>query len=388
MTGRIIGEVRMEIAVEDRQTLLSNKELIEALGYAVNDDGSLVTFTEMKPAGWQVTLGDQTTYTDTEGNFTIMVKEGGATEGAISPPTDTENVWTTFTVDDLVAEGKSPSEIVMAIEFLGPKFMDEGGECCPSLTSTKSMLKDNSYPTGSEVQCLDYDGPINKGQNGSLLAYLGSTCNTRVLAGCCPNEGGTPGQLLFPSLYTYSSCSNNHKGRWCQEVTSGDVVVTPIGETTVALGDEELVNVHNNACFGETHVSQTKEDLGGALVNDARYDGSKVKHYSGSSVLDFNYDATDWVLTYQAPKCVDSVDLKDEFQFEADGTTVTLTIGIKKENLWKFDSSVAIFSGEGVDISSGDEKCESLHVHGAHPCTGTDDPDPEHCGHGTVTQIF
>lgn len=397
MSGKVVLSVSMAISKGARSALLSNRSTFEALGIEIATDGSSVIFPSGTPAGWKVVLGDATTYIDKEGNFTITVVAGGATEGSISPPSE-EIAWTSFSVDDLKPEGQAPSSIVVEIDFQGGCCMEAGNACCqPAPTEGGLTLRprESTYPTGTETECLDYDGPVFTGDKTSEIAYLGSTCFNRVLAGCCPNEGGTPGQHFFPQFYTYASCNENHKGRFCQEVTPGDLVVTPQGQTLVDLDTSTPFNVHNNGCFGETHVQKTRDEIGGEFTIESYFDGSTVKHYRGQSVANFNYEGTDRTLTYVSPACVDSASLQDEYTFEADGETQSITIGLDPSGLWQFTSGASsgtIFSvnrsvEDGFTFGSSDLGCDGLHVHGNHPCTGEADPDPTGCGHGKVSPV-
>ncbi|MBI2981827.1 MAG: hypothetical protein HYY44_05995 [Deltaproteobacteria bacterium] len=400
MSGHLVVEITMPVPEGERSMLLANREQIEALGVAVAADGSSVIFPDVTPAGWKVTLGNESTFIDKKGDFTIDVVSGGATEGDIFPHSETVS-WGTFTVNqlELIAGGKTPSTITLALDFQGGCCMESGNACCeqPS-TSSSITLKEtlwSSYPTGKETTCLDYDGPVNTGNNGSVMAYLGSTCFKRVVAGCCPNEGGTPGQKLFPQFYTYASCSENHKGRFCQEVTPGDITLNPSEIVEVSLDEEEPITVHNNGCVGESNVRKRQDQLGGEFRTESFFDGSTVKHYEGQSIANYHYSGADRTLTYITPVCIGSADLKDKYTFQTDGESLTLTFQLDATNHYQFTSGASsgtIFNGnkateDGFTFGSVDVGCDSLHLHGNHPCTGEADPDPTGCGHGKIQAV-
>lgn len=421
------------IPEETRTLALSRRADIEAMNYTMAEDGSAIAFPDIIPAGWLVTLGDETALIDADGNFEIEVVTGGASEGEILHPAE-DQLAARFSVDQLVASGSTPTPIVIYQELLGGCCMTEGDSCCPSNSTPKSLqqqeetitavlrekfsfenislLKNSTkklyptepalrtYPTFNWGFCLLTDGPLTSVD--PLLGYFGSTCSTRVDQGCCTNEGGSflEGGLIALGVLTRISCVNNHKGRYCQELTPGDLTVSTEGENSVELGETLLVTVHNNACYGRTYVADNRS-LGGQLTGD-NYQGITIKHYTGTTGS-YSY-STDQFMHYEAPACISDAELaegiEDRFLFNADSAFVVSHFVLAKINLWRFNSGGQIFSrnragSDGFRISDPEEPnpdipgsgCDSYHVHGSHPCTGGADPDPTGCGHGRVTQI-
>jgi len=434
MRGSVCFEASMEIPEEERAAAIEGRETLEGLGITVADDGSSVSF-EANPGGWRVVLGDESAFVDFENNFSITVVDGGATEGTIFDPPG-EVPWAFFTVDQLVGEDEETTPIEIPFEIRGGCCMDADDPCCATADDLLAKLIPSpgaspaleialrpqtyrtlaaqtfTYPTGNETTCLDYDGPVLTGSNaseGNAINYLGSTCYLNVVNGCCANENGTIAFLVldradFERYFgNFENCANNHKGRFCQEITKGDVGWIPSGEIPVKLGETELFALHNNGCFGVTYITLDLERFGGEFSGD-KFDGLFVQHYEtggpAGALGGFAYQA-DQMLEYKAPKCVDSMqDVRDTYTARVDGYASSLTFELDVTNLWQFQDGTTIFSAvrggaDGFWIGDPEEPsesndfkgCDDFHVHGAHPCSGAADPDDKGCGHGKVTQV-
>ena len=388
------------------ERLLSEQGQGEVYLAICEEDGSTVAFPAISPAGWQITLGDESAFIDETGDFAIEVVEGGATEGRIVHPSEEEDV-AVFSVDQLAAEGETPTTIVISMEFQGGCCMTPEDGCCPtdSAESSASLIIDpksastsKTNPTFNWGFCLLTDGPLS--DVDSLLGYFGSTCSARVDAGCCPNEGGSflGGGAIALGVVKRTSCIDNHKGRYCQELLPGDLVVTPPGTlpgvVEVKLGEKLYLLVHNNGCFGKTYISKLLgSDLGG-IFKGTGYDGRVLKHYTGQKG-NWTY-FTDRAPYFKAPNCTDNLQAIDTYTFRAEGTSGFITFKIKMTNIWRFKTgSKQYFSGSTFTVSPSEppseendfKGCADNHMHGRHPCTGAEDPDPKGCGHGQVTQV-
>jgi hypothetical protein len=186
------------------------------------------------------------------------------------------------------------------------------------------------------VACLDYNGWIQTGERGdsSLLgaiSYVGSTCQMQVDIGCCDNEAASIrrqlGQIFEVNLGPLG-CTQNHSGRFCQQITSGDIAarakgaVARVGQRAdvyVQAAEMAPVDVHNNGCYGETHVTVREYGLGGVLLGTPFFDGATLEHHEGTGYL------VDRQIQYSAPvECPSDPDAVDVFDFEVDGAAATL----------------------------------------------------------------
>jgi hypothetical protein len=174
----------------------------------------------------------------------------------------------------------------------------------------------------SNSECEQTNGFVEEGdvvradsRPSSGFYFFGSTCFRFVAAGCCPNENATADlvnlpaailqfhlegfrsvrstffgdlsvNILDPALVPRDtkSCIDNHGGRQCQEVQIGDVsldfqvadkgpIVFPNSrELTVMVEPDEEVDfvLHNNGCFGVSHITATEDELGGTLLRTHR----------------------------------------------------------------------------------------------------------------------
>jgi hypothetical protein len=280
--------------------------------------------------------------------------------------------------------------VTLAVQSPGVEIPRDQSQTDPNQAQTQGPL--GTYPAGNQHCCRDFDGIPGDTETvlGTLLAYVDSTCDELVESGCCAGELGSIKNSVLSAvgLLTPVSCQQNHKGRYCQEVSQYDVAVqvdanvaipdSPVTKS-IRLGETKTVTVHNNGCFGETGVIKIVDTLRGVLTGDG-LEGGKVKHYSGPKTY-----VTDRPLTYAIGPC--SNDFagvpKDTFWFSTDGVTATLTFELATDNLWRFVPNGPIFSAHNRPIAQPDA-CSGTHVHGLHPCNGAPDPNPGECGHGIV----
>jgi subtilisin family serine protease len=248
-----------------------------------------------------------------------------------------------------------------------------------------------SYPSLTQQECLDEDGPApgttTAGIQDSYLYYLGSTCWQSMAAGCCLEENTEYGvakeklsqgaqwligilgeqlQSLVPALsdpliaaaqqqadFTFGSCYPMHRGRYCQELTKGDLLVVAPGETCgpqedgyrlcerdVQPGETIELTFHNNGCFGDTGVEIQRHEIPGELVRTDFYPAEAIEHWDreqyeanvhtgsadGKTRTTVSYDPdiyqVDRILIYAVPKDACKAGVRyDDYLFTADGTT-------------------------------------------------------------------
>jgi hypothetical protein len=211
----------------------------------------------------------------------------------------------------------------------------------PPKITTEFGTYPNEDPGAAQVACLDYDGFIeshtDRGDSSEtgVIAYPGSTCNLQVSIGCCDNEAADIGRqvasVVSPTRFPVLACTQNHKGRFCQSVTKGDVAIQVKGdiikagqtkEYEVDDGESVSIDVHNNGCYGVTHVNEgflsSVLPLGGRLAGGA-LENNAIRHFLGTA--DYVPDRT---VTYQAPASCPSDVLaqfrRDRYEFETDGS--------------------------------------------------------------------
>jgi len=455
----VIGAVAIPEA--HRATLLQAADVIEAQGKWVAPDGTQVSFPADGAAGWIVEFGDQRVPTELDGSFVVEVADG-VTQGNIYHPSDLSTAIGTIAVADLDPPEGEPSltlEILNGapcgmydIDPLGPAGTgllcgDTAAAAAPHVHvhGAAAVVKDNptpaktdgalgSYPVGNQSSCLDYDGDPTADREtvlGTFQAYNGSTCDLAIRDGCCDNELGqvsvsakTAIGSIFKwvgtkfgttPLYSFTpvSCSSNHKGRFCQEVTKGDLSLqTPqngirgagtwelgadlVLPERIALGETVGFTVHNNGCYGETLVRKIDDQLHGTVTGTG-YNGAVIAHYNAPA----RYGAyvPDRALAYQAPLCPTSLAAGDHdtYRFDVDGWHNYIRFEIDSEGLWQLPGGQIFSESQGAYLGFwiGDPEepstanefmgCPGYHVHGNHPCTGAPDPAPHACGHGQVS---
>jgi len=213
----------------------------------------------------------------------------------------------------------------------------------PPLVTTEFGTYPNPDPAAEQIACLDYNGYIeshtDRGESSAtgIISYPGSTCNIQVQLGCCENEAADIGRQIasvpFPERFPVLACVSNHRGRFCQSVTKGDIAIEVKGdiikagqtkEYEVSAGELVPILVHNNGCYGDTRVNEgllaSVLLLGGRIVDGAlgRLTGGVIHHQADSG--DYFPDRD---VAYQAPDpCPDDAFARfrrDRYRFETDG---------------------------------------------------------------------
>jgi hypothetical protein len=356
-----------------RADIVAQRSLIETEGGIVAPDGSGISQPPEGAGGWLVKVGDNQARTQANGDFFIHVPPT-ASDAQLFHPSDDSTVVYTFPTNLLVPPGTTPTPIDLELRMDGPCGMNAADNSDPtahppgcSATAPTTMLasragsfgiqpdgvepRDNppgpaqttgplgTYPAGRQTQCLDYDGANHDRTTvaGVLIDYVGSTCYRRIHEGCCGNELGSlwvSAKSVFG--FTPKECSANHKGRFCQEVTKGDIAIqTPTHlaspaaiaaiRETLPGGGSLPITVHNNGCYGATHVEEVQDALGGGLEG-FQLDHGTLEHWDlpGGKYL----YVPDRTLTYTAPRCPQKLSAADVYTFETDGAQVTLEIHV------------------------------------------------------------
>jgi hypothetical protein len=376
LRGQIERFVRVAIPPSERSAIVAQRTEIEAQGFQVVENGRFVDGPLTPAAGWLLRRGTSEALTDLNGDFTVDAGVGSPSQGQIFHPSDEEHPIGTFYTVELAGTGEPPAPIVFAILNHGPCAMNAGGindppHCKTALGNRSASLlaasvpqldagsvdqqtipadqgvpttnppgpaqtqgRLGTYPVGNQLVCADYNGPLG-GQHTSVRAFIGSTCHNRVFAGCCENEQADivrriANVLLNPIKYPVLRCVNNHKGRFCQEVTPSDVALEVTGtmrdqagaysytdrvskvyvDATIPPNTTLDITVHNNGCYGVTHVLHplTAVELrGGVLYGDllpplGLGDMGSLPHYQTGAQGQVVY-VPDRMLHYRAPAC-------------------------------------------------------------------------------------
>jgi hypothetical protein len=374
VAGQLRGQIALSKTIEfpapawpDVQT---NSATFEALGFTVAMDGSSLSGVPRPGAGWLVVLGGQRARTDATGTFDLDVPPGSPVEGQLYHPSNSDEPMSRFLVTELgdaLAPGRIDIELVtqgrcgmnvnpaddsaqcgaaaQAPRLPTPSGHDHGdrGVLNPDPTLYPPKLQGelgtypNPDPAATQVACLDYDGFIQTGERGDTsvigaVSYPGSTCYIQVEIGCCDNEAATIrrriANLFDEKRFPVLSCLSNHLGRLCQQITWGDIAAVAKGviafagqrgDVWVQAAEKPPVNVHNNGCFGKTHVIVRENGVGGVLVGPG-FDGATLQHWD-----DTNGYVVDRQIQYWAPvECPSDPDAVDVFDFEVDGDAATL----------------------------------------------------------------
>lgn len=444
--GRLRMKLKMRLPNAKGEYLESQRAKLTEFGVTLAPDYSEAAF-DSTPIGWPVKLGDTLTFVQSDGTF-AGEPSAGATEWTLFDPTAEpypSGVWFKGKIADLVADDKEPPITEIPVRFRGgcgmdgPEPADQAAVCGAVAAPTPKSLElpgaghgcghhaaapaghevahhvppvpadtlMSSYPPLDQKACRDKNGfaagaliaggfDLNK--DARFVAYLGSTCHGFVLRGCCVSEGGTVAEFLGVSSLPDRSCPEIHHGRQCQELSLGDLVLTPATrEFEVGTLEEVPIAVHNNGCFGYTTITLTnrRDALGGTMVGP-HLDGVRLKHWESPGSTDYfnmTYKA-DRDVTYRPPRCVPQAQRfkVDQFEFAVDGTILSRVFRLKQTNLYRFTSGVSegmVFSADRVTISGPEPGCPGQqHVHQLNPCTlAMDDPAPDGCGHGAVVPV-
>lgn len=397
--GTAVLKLTMKVPATDRPDFVQHRGEIEANGFRVAADGSAVTFPDYIPAGWRIRIGAQTAIVSMTGKFTIRLTPGLPAQGEILDAVDPQPL-ASFSLSQL------SRPVVVQLPFSGVCNMNTSDALVPNCHDPSTASKPGTiaaegitYPPKFRADDCEIGDGFVKSSSVPLVSYLGSTCNVRVVVGCCPNEGGW---LISKTI----CCVKNHRGRFCQELSPGDIAI--LGGTSpisVDLGQEVTFTVHNNGCTGDSAVAYETDALFslGGVISGQGYDGATVKHYDPDKLAQFDCDKNgasaawgiwigDRTMTYDAPKCTSDIEhVEDMWTFGTDGESAILQFDLKHDNLYQFVDTGQIFSTanaakDGWHIAQADV-CPGLHVHGKHPCTGAADPNPTSCGQGRVVKV-
>jgi len=440
-TGQLLIRRLLNVPASVRSGLLAQQAAVDAAGLELTPDGSQLLWPLRGANGWWVRFGDSFTTTDEDGFFTIEIAPEDGPVGTLAHPQQSDDPLFELPITLLAAVDQSPVPIQLEHEHAGPCGMNDDpafpdpdtcneivGDGFPTAlaedgasqashvhyhdgaaldasqtdpTQAKTQGPLGTYPAANQHCCRDFDGGNYDGGTtlGTLLNYMDSTCSMLIDSGCCAGELGSVKASILSSvgLLNPVSCKTNHKGRYCQEVTQGEVSVQidgrvigrhTIGYFLVRLGETKSVVVHNNGCFGETAVEKTEERIFGILTGP-NFSGGKITHYDNPKTY-----VADRTLSYFVPKCIDSVrwNQYDRYSFSTDGIWTWPTFDLRYENLYKFVPNGPIFSADngpadGFHIANPDQ-CEGIHVHGFHPCTGAPEPpNAGPCGQGIVEAV-
>jgi hypothetical protein len=378
LRARLEGTKLVLIEPSARGEILAKRAQIEALGFSVADDGAVLNGATSPLGGWLAVVGTARgrSLAD-DGIVTLDVPADAPFEGSIHHPADDDFVTGPVYLPDLAAEGETLQTLTFEVRNHGPCGMnpnsgDDSNQCHASATGRshgrqRSALNPdpgqfpakvtrelgtypNDAPGTAQVACLDYDGLIESHtERGStsdtgIIAYPGSTCYIQVELGCCDNEAADirrklAREVFGPREYPVLHCPANHKGgRFCQSITKGDVSLRVRGDILkagatgsyeVAAGENVPITVHNNGCYGDTHVTDgiiaSVLPLGGHLTGTA-LEGGTIKHYQQLVGGGSGANLPDRDIAYAAPSPCPTDQLSavrsDEYSFETDGSTV------------------------------------------------------------------
>jgi hypothetical protein len=373
---RVEAVKQMRIPEAVRGEFLAARGAVEGNGFTLSDDGSLLAGPAVSAGGWLVSIGGGRGRSDGAGTAIVDVPAGAPFEGEVFHPADETFVVGPVFLNDLVPDGEAVQTILFELTNDGPCGMnhdaaDDSSQCTAAAPAARahshaepSMLNPNpalfpgritmelgTYPNpdpaAAQIACLDYDGIIeshtDRGETSAtgVIAYPGSTCFVQVELGCCDNEAADvrrrlANAFLDPREFPLLHCPDNHKGRFCQSLTKGDVSIKvrgdvlkagQKGEYEVASGEMVPITVHNNGCYGDSHVNDgflsSFLPLGGHLSGTA-LEGTTIKHYVqnvGGGIASYTPDQT---ITYTAPSPCPHDGLenfrRDRYAFETDGS--------------------------------------------------------------------
>lgn len=322
-SGRLLTRPVLFIPEAGRASVLTVRDQLLAAGRQVSEDGAVVVWPDAPAAGWLAQVGNLIVRADENGVFIFQGLPSGVTEGTLTHPADSRVVLT-FPVDRLTPGTTPASAFVYPQGFDGACGMSPGEDdaFCANVTRTVQAQAETilaqlapvptavttgprgTYPLGKATLCADKDGFFPSASLPKEVRYIGSTCDGYVRVGCCPNENpfsdvqynlrlaaaSIPGVSLIrgligndfylspPSDFSIDiGCSDNHKGRFCQQVSISDLsvdltsrgqIVKPADrQVTVDVlpGSVEPLTIHNNGCFGITLVRTGRLEIVGGL---------------------------------------------------------------------------------------------------------------------------
>lgn len=445
--GRVHLQPLMFIPENGRKLLLANRALVEVDGRQVSPSGGAVAYPRLTAGGWRARVGSQTVRLDASGVFSVTL-EAGSQDGLLLHPAH-DFIQAPFQLTQLSPNQAASAALVFPMPFR-PCGMTPGEVCDESVPRAKASNAPTAqvktapsgapaaemcapgdrkrgvptritvgprgtYPAGGETLCEDKNGPLS-GTGIHELQYLGSTCDSFVRDGCCPNErletdieynlklladvatGAFIGNLLGIGDNNLSqpifslkdvNCVDNHRGnRFCQEVSPNDLACDIQGqivrdsEVVIVVTPGEVVPfvIHNNTCYGDTRFEQTENSLGGRFDGEAIV-GDKIAHYEPSRPTFPPYFA-DRNMTYTAPAVPADFEAIDSYEFSADRSELTVTFRIVPEE----DGGVTTPVADPAMVTLDSSTIADTHTVGSSPCP---DPLPEltfrNIGSGDVT---
>jgi len=374
LAGRIVLAKTIEFPTPAWPEVAANAALLQDAGFSVAMDGSSITGPPQPAGGWLVVLGSQRARTDANGVFRLDVPSGSPVEGQLYHPSNADMPMARFLLTEL-GTPSVPGQLDVELATKGRCGMNVnpaadsvqcgGARSAPHTAHDHGLAEravlnpdpdlyppkitgdlgtyPNPDPAAEQVACLDYDGYIQTGERGDsslmgAISYPGSTCYVQVELGCCDNEAATIrrriANLFDEERFPVLSCFPNHRGRYCQQITKGDIAAraksvtaraSERGDIYVTPTEKPTVDVHNNGCYGETHVTVRENAVGGVLVAPG-FDGVTLPHDDGSAYF------VDRQLQYWPPfECPADPEAVDIFDFEVDGAVTTLAFHCVQE---------------------------------------------------------
>lgn len=120
-----------------------------------------------------------------------------------------------------------------------------------------------------------------------------------------------------------TGCFNNHKYRFCQNMSPTDFNAVPVGTTTIPVGGSVKIKVRNNTAANETQVEQSKQ-TDGVLVGAVS--AGQIKHYDDPSKTHLNAVECEWLAPSALPEGV--AEATETLTFRANGLTRIVTIKV------------------------------------------------------------
>ena len=239
----------MTFGASDTTQVLSMRTQLEADGFRLASNGSLLLWPESVAAGWRVDFGSQHTLIGVDGSFTLSSPSDGAQFATLTHPAYSSKM-TRVTLAQLASVVGTPNHIVIPEPFIGPCGMSAGDDfncsrpqtSAPALPGKSGMRKPGGnaqacagcppkaepaagvapsaspnstcrptmhpfnrprqivYPASpdgirgsyfdpfvtTQTHCVISDGYITT--SSELVGYLGSTCDVYISTGACPTE--------------------------------------------------------------------------------------------------------------------------------------------------------------------------------------------------------
>jgi len=301
-TGHVVLTLTMTIDSDMRAILEQSPQILSDNQLTLTTDG--LKFPLKAAIGYRVTVDDQTAMTSMDGTFRLAA---APLPGSIATARSADGSFAkSFRSDEFIAiEGTTPEKTVEIALTLssGPNGMNDYPKTTIAAAAKGNVVsllpQDAGFPCGSHAGCtpaacpagrccLDYNGycadtPLARWSCNPLRLqqFIGSTCGTWVLQGCCLNEGAIVAQTKGEKG---PGCYDNHRGRECQNIdpthlalqfTNGEHVenvpapdvrehleLERSGSVTglsVPCGGNTQLVLHNNTCDNNSLVTLNDE---------------------------------------------------------------------------------------------------------------------------------